>query len=55
LERKIFDDLQGSKIWRKVDIQYDMAIITAENCQAKVGTLKTELNKVQIERRKDGW
>ena len=32
-----------------------MIITSVESCKSKVEALKTELNKVQIERRKDGW
>lgn len=34
---------------------YDTVITSVESCKSKVEDLKMELNKVQIEARKDGW
>ena len=34
---------------------YDTIITSVESCKSKVEALQTELDKVQIERSKDGW
>ena len=53
LVRKTLTNYRGLR--SGAESTYDTVITSVESCQSKVENLKVELNKVQIEKRNDGW